>query len=159
MLGCLTLWLVEPPNVVCSLTNQSVKWLSTLKRHNQMSLTYVFFELKKFKKNTLPDKVLKNPSVWKTKNNFATFFLMRHSLCAPEKKMDDVGGDCRRKKLLIGSFFQSRPRAKKRRHYLLHTDFFCGFKTQFLTEFLLAYFELIIRLILIFQLSFSPKLP
>ena len=60
---------------------------------------------------------------------------MRHSLCAPEKKMDDVGGDCRRKKLLIGSFFQSRPRAKKRRHYLLHTDFFCGFKTQISTEF------------------------
>ena len=86
----------------------------------------------------MPDKVLKNPSMWRTKNNFATFFLMRHSLCAPEKKMDDVGGDCRRKKLLIGSFFQSRPRAKKRRHYLWHTDFFCRFKTQFLTEFMVA---------------------
>ena len=34
----------------------------------------------------MPDKVLKNPSMWRTKNNFATFFLMRHSLCAPEKK-------------------------------------------------------------------------
>jgi hypothetical protein len=79
---------------------------------------------------------------------------MRHSLCAPEKKMDDVGGDCRRKKLLIGSFFQSRPRAKKRRHYLWHTDFFLVLKPSFQQN-LIAYFKEtgllnIVRLIAIF---------
>ena len=46
----------------------------------------------------MPDKVLKNPSMWRTKNNFATFFFDASlSLCTRKKRWMMLGATAEEK--------------------------------------------------------------